>query len=215
MKSPLRLLVYCALNPWQRFPKAEQSILALQGVAQTVFDGSDDPALDAYPRILRKYQGARRMLLAGDYDALLTVESDMVVPPDAALKLAQAEADVAYGVYCWRHGWPWWSAYPVLKAEIGVSLSLAPDQARAWWGQTIEVRGVGFGCTLIHRRVLEAIDFRLPDGDAFADWSFGLDAHAHGFKQVSDLSVVCGHITPEGETLYPDPTQADLCRIEL
>jgi len=36
------------------------------------------------------------------FDALLTIEHDMVIPPDALLKLLDTKADVVYGLYVFR-----------------------------------------------------------------------------------------------------------------
>ena len=48
---------------------------------------------------------------AGGFDALLLVENDMILPPDALLKMAAVDADVVYGLYVNRHGWRKWLAY--------------------------------------------------------------------------------------------------------
>ncbi len=82
--------------------------------------------------------------------------------------------------------------------------------ARKAWGQAIETSGVGLGCTLIWRRVLEAIPFRcdLPEEHA-NDWEFALDVKAAGFVQKHDLGVACGHLSYDVENApvayWPDP----------
>ena len=58
--------------------------------------GDKDPM--AYNNVVGKYNDARRTMLAGDYDALMTVESDTIVPKDALKRLIAADADVAYGL---------------------------------------------------------------------------------------------------------------------
>ena len=50
--------------------------------------------------VFAQYRMARGWTLAGGYDALLTVEHDMVLPPDAVEKLVDAGAPVAYGGTC-------------------------------------------------------------------------------------------------------------------
>jgi hypothetical protein len=72
------------------------------------------------------------------------------------------------------------------------------------------VDGVGFGCTLIRRDVLEAVSFRLPDdvarGGACTDWMFAGDLAARGVHQVCHFGVVCGHIAmePSARVIWPE-----------
>lgn len=160
-----------------------------------------------YFDLLEKYQLARQMTLDGDYDALFTVECDVILPPFALLKLSQVEADVAYGLYVNRHGRHRWLAFDHIADISGASLSDVPDQAAASWGKVVETEGVGLGCTLIHRRVLEKIPFRVDDPRTANDWHFALDCKAQGFVQKHDLSVVCGHIQgePDPKIYWPEP----------
>jgi len=166
-----------------------------------------------------KYQRARQMALSGGYDALLTVEADMVVPPLALERLSRIEADVAYGLYCSRHGSHQWLAYVEMDERKGSSLTDAPEVARAAWGQAIATDGVGLGCTLIWRRVLEAVPFRLDHPDLHAnDWEFALDCKAKGFVQKHDLGTACGHISMDVEgapvVYWPDPDGKGMYRVE-
>jgi hypothetical protein len=145
---------------------------------------------------------ARGWTLAGGYDALLTVEHDMVLPPDAVEKLVDAGAPVAYGVYMLRHGSNVTNAWEHTGGRnLGMSLSLYPERlAAAKRCGVVEVSGVGFGCTLIRRDVLEQIAFR-PDGKAKApDIPFATDCLRAGIRQVAHFGVACGHVH-EGKVL--------------
>src|SRR4030095_15258576 len=106
-----------------------------------------------------QYQRARSLCLAGNYDALLTVEDDMVIPPDALEKLWHTDAPVVYGVYLLRHGTPALNTWQYLdNKNLGMTLSLYPNELRKYWRQGWgQVSGVGWGCTLIRRQVLERI----------------------------------------------------------
>lgn len=165
--------------------------------------------------ILYHYRRARDIVLRNEFDALLIVESDMIIPPDALRKLAAIEGDIALGLYVHRHWdtvqacrpnaqlWPR-SANPTISAWV----SDHPEQWRAAWGRVIQVAGSGLGCILIHRRVLESLQFRLHDFGgkwipADADTYFHDDAANAGFSIFCDLSVVCGHKTPDGAILWP------------
>jgi hypothetical protein len=179
---------------------------------------------DGYQAVTDKYERARAQALAGGYDYLFCVEADMIVPPDALARLIRIGADVSYGLYCWRHGLAlgMWSAYPILEPSKGYSLSHNKDAARAVWGQLAIVAGVGLGCTLIRRNVLEQITFHHALGDeerpipVHCDWCLAEDCQRLGFTQVMDLSVVCGHIldTTPRMVVWPDPNEADLFRLD-
>ena len=71
------------------------------------------------------------------------------------------------------------------------------------WGNVIDTTGVGLGCTLIRREVLEAIPFRVVDKWIANDWYFALDVAEKGFTQAHDCGVVCGHIDGY-RVLWPD-----------
>lgn len=171
---------------------------------------------DRFDRVTMKYERARWMLLEQEYDAMWCVEYDMLVPPNALTKLTQVEADIAYGLYCWRWEPYHWSAYEFVGQEVGVSISQKPDIAREIWGQTIDVAGVGQGCTLIHRRVLEQITFH-REGEACADWYLSRDAIVKGFSQKCDTSILCGHtgLTPRPFTVWPTIDTRGLYRLEV
>lgn len=156
--------------------------------------------------ITYKYNTARKMALDGGYDALFTVEADMILPPLALERMTRIEADVVYGLYVSRHGKHPWLAFSRVTPEIRGSKSFDeyPDLMQAAWGRAVETVGVGMGCTLIWRHVLEAIPFRNTDELIANDWYFSLDLQAGGYMQKHDCGVVCGHI--EGDRVYwPDP----------
>jgi hypothetical protein len=185
---------------------------------------SGGDSTDVYQAVTDKYNRARQQALAGGYDAMFCVEADMIIPSDALAKLAAVGADVAYGLYCWRHvpALGMWNAYPIVTERSGYSLSHIKDEARAAWGHIAEIAGVGLGCTLIQRRVLEALSFHHAYADdvrkipVHCDWLLAEDCQAHGFTQAMDLSVVCGHIRPDAPrgVVWPDPTRHDLYRID-
>ncbi len=219
-----RILVYIPLNP--TLPRLYGR--ALMGVMrqeypryQVLLDRDDTPpgvvraGVVAYGNICEKYNFAREVALREGYDALLTVEADMVIPPDTLTRLLAVDADVAYGLYCSRHNKYRWLAFTEITERHGLSLDEEPERARAAWGKVIETRGVGLGCTLIRRHVLEAIRFRWEGGFLANDWYFSLDCIERGFVQKHDLGVVCGHITkrPSPRIIWPSPEPNDLGRL--
>lgn len=220
--------VLAAVPVWHRYPRSLRSIHALQpppqGALHTVFLAFDDPYSDgtragAYKNITHKYNQARQMALAGGYDALLLVEDDMVVPANVVPRLLAAHADIAYGLTCWRHGTPGWSARLRLN-ESGQVVNLSDYRDEAWRlaGRVVDVAGTGTFCTLIRRHVLERLEFRLNSSmpDLCCDWWMSVDAQRAGLSQRADLSVICGHITPDPSPriIWPDPEETRLWRME-
>lgn len=212
----MNVLVYCPMNPTrpQVQPRTVDSIFGMKwGSPLEVVFGRDDKVQPDRPavhvNITRKYNTARAMTLAGGYDALLTVEADMIVPAIALQRMTLVEADVIYGLYVHRHSRHPWLAFQWITGTVGdyggESFSKNPSLCPKAWGNVVESKGVGLGCTLIRRHVLEAIEFRCaPDQKVANDWMFALDADIAGFTQVHDCGVVCGHI--DGKNVYyPEP----------
>lgn len=176
---------------------------------------------DGNQNVLNLYRQARKVLLADRrYTHLLTVEDDMIVPPDALSKLMELGADVAYSLYCWRWGPPHrLSAYRYVFEDNGCSWGTdEPHTARRLLetGSPMDVAGVGLGCTLIARSVLEDIDFRLGETHAANDWYFAVDCQKAKVRQVCHFGVSVGHIRldPSARVIWPDRDAPQLYRYE-
>ena len=140
-----------------------------------------------------QYQRIREVFLAGEYDALWLVEHDMVIPPDALQKLCDTDAPVVYAPYMLRHGRPVLSAWRYEnERNLGMSLSLYPAELKAAQrAGVVRTCGVGFGCTLIQRPVLEAIAFR--GGEQPPDLPFAVDCLRANILALTRFDVACGH----------------------
>lgn len=184
-----------------QYPAATESILALQWPTQLDYfmPSGGDTSADS---IWRKYEEARRAALVGGYDALLCAESDMLLPVDALEKLAAVGTDITYGLYCFRRPPYQWNITTRLDRFSYRFLSDDPDSAAKAWGRVIQCEGVGQGCTLINRKVLETLPFRYAP-DALVDHLIALDAKTYGFKQAVDMSVICGHMVEGGGAVWP------------
>lgn len=168
--------------------------------------------------IMHNYHKGRQVVLDGGYDAMLTVESDMIVPADALAKLAAVDADIACGLYVHRHtpaGAPaCWSALSWDENTTEPEFWLNWENYRAFdaWGKVIRVSGGGLGCTLIRRHVLERIDFRLVvwKGRLICDADNWIhhDAIKLGYTIKCDMTAICGHKRPDGVVLWPTPDGA-------
>ena len=206
----MNVLVYCPLSPVEPHihPRTFASIMALEWdrPLTVVFDREDmahKPCqATAYSNLTAKHNQARQMALDGDYDAVLFVEADMVIPRHTLKRLDAVNADVAYGLYVSRHKPHQWLAYSQLYGYDGISFSDIPEVD--FWGRVIKSTGVGMGCTLVRREVLKSIEFRCPSPQVADDWYFALDVAGKGFTQKHDCGVVCGHV--DGDTIYwPEP----------
>jgi len=242
----MRILVYTPLHPDygikpQALTSIEAAISAYDGAIDWILSSNDNPHKEPYANVTYQHNKAREMVLNGDYDALLSIEADMIIPPDTIERLIEVDADIAYGLYVWRHRIKRWNAYMTLNLWGGesVSYNYSGQDVDEAWGKIIDVAGLGMGCTLIQKRVLEQIQFRLLDGehswivdeykDEFNklgvnpyrdrsgmvcdDWLLALDAQHYGFSQRANMNVICGHIAHD-TVLWPNPRAAKFYRTE-
>lgn len=210
------LIVTPRYHNWPR-ALASHDALALPCPVARLSLAEGDTDANPYANITRKYERGRQMALDLGYDAMLCLEDDIIVPPDAIERLLACNADIAYGLVCWRHGTPVWSARVEEEGQpLGRVLSEMPARARSSWGTVIDVVGVGMACTLIRRNVLEALRFRLEvKHPVCCDWWLAKDAVRFGFSQRADLGLICGHITPNPtpRVIWPDANEERLWRI--
>lgn len=156
--------------------------------------------------VVAQYQHARTLFLAGDYDALLTVEHDMIPPPDGLKQLWSLDVPVAYGVYLLRHGTKVLNALEYIgDRALGDSLSLRRAKLRAARASgAVRVSGIGFGFTLMRRAVVERFPFHdgRQTGSTAPDLPFARDCVQNGVEQWAHFGVPCGHYS-DGRILWP------------
>lgn len=130
------------------------------------------------------------------------LDTDVIPPPDAVLRLLAHNQPIISGMYCRRskpHGIP-------VMLKNGQWIVDYPK------GKTIEVDLVGAGCLLIETKTLRSLppispergkqwfDWRvdmgslLPPGEALSeDFAFCLHARRNGYKILVDTSIECLH----------------------
>lgn len=181
-------------------PETAESVRAEQARYSGHMDWVDSQH-NPYPigdlhNVLAQYRIGRERCLDGGYDALLTVEHDMVLPPGAVEELASTPGDVVYGVYRFRWGLMVLNACEYVDdQQRGRPLWMNTGQARdARQAGVVRVSGVGWGCTLIPRATLERIEFpeRCEENPAF-DLVFAERCMQAGLHLVANFRVLCGH----------------------
>jgi hypothetical protein len=207
----MRVLVACPAKRDMLYRRSYESVLNLSWQMGTQIDVMflvDGDFGRRWENLCHKLNDARRQFLAGPWDAMLTVESDIVVPPNALELMAGVGAQVVYGLFVLRFGSREWNVALEMNPETRTLTLLSENmnEARTYWQSVMPCVGHGQGICLIHRAVLEEVAFRTPRPLEHAqDWYFSQDCQALGISQAADLRVVCGHIEPNGSIYWPDP----------
>jgi cellulose synthase/poly-beta-1,6-N-acetylglucosamine synthase-like glycosyltransferase len=130
--------------------------------------------------------------LSGDYDALLFIDSDMVVPVDLITRLVEADKDIVSGL-AFRRVPPYEPC--IFKKCDRISSEFWFDYPK---GMT-EIEGVGMACTLIKRKVFETLEkpYFFPMPKLGEDLAFCIRAKEQGFKIHCDTELICGHCNTE------------------
>jgi len=141
-----------------------------------------------------------RMALEGEYDYLFMVDSDIILPPDALVRLREAAVDVATGYYV-RGLSDDGRTCAIPLGDMGYGGGYFADvlRDRAARGiSVIEVKGNGLGCALVRTSV-----FNLIDAPWFAyrhapelgeDYWFCERCREAGVEVHVVPSVACGHV---------------------
>lgn len=204
----MRLLVYTPTTEDGPAAACVESVKGqrFNGDWEWVCDDADPFPVPDHRNVLAKYRRAREMACRDGFDALVTVEHDMVLPSDALQKLADTVAPVVFGVYVLRHGSNVLNAWQYKgDRNLGMSLSLFPNELRILRRAGVgRVSGVGWGCTLIRRDVLERAPLTDGGGDCPAgDIPFALWCLRNKVEMLARFDVECGHIE-EGRVLMPN-----------
>jgi hypothetical protein len=176
---------------------------------------TDNPwPIGDYRNVLHQYRAAREYFLrsSAHWDALLTLEHDNILPdPGALQRMLDTSGDVVYAPYMLRHNLRVLNVFrfpgshpPAVKDSLSyyqTELTQA-RQAVVW-----RVSGAGFGCTLIRRHVLEAIEFEEPGGrdtNWCPDLRFVEACRKKNIECVARFDVLVDHLDREtGEQLTP------------
>ena len=160
----------------------------------------------AKDRIVHSRNILRDYVLKHNYDYFLSLEQDVIPPPNIIEQLLHHDKPVVTGVY--------FKEYDIVDKDKVVAKKILPLLYRA---QDIKkehlfqlsepylkpnglqpIDACGLGCVLIHKTVLHDILFRhVKEHPPFDDMWFCHDALDQGFQLYVDMSVKCKHITKE------------------
>ena len=205
----MRILVYTPSYAGGMRPESAASLQAQQTEHdwEWIVDESDPFPTPDHRNVLAKYKRARKIVLDQGYDALLTFEHDMLLPPDAIQKMAlPMDAGAVYAPYVLRHGSHVLNTWQRQGTNnLGMSLTLYPQELKryikAGYGP---VCGCGWGFTLIYRDTLERIPFHDGNGaNPPGDIQFAIDCLRGGVMAMGRFDVPCGHYNELGRLLMP------------
>jgi len=158
------------------------------------------PPDELYKNLLFKMKKAREFVLAAGYDWLFNVEHDVVLPKNALQKLLARNFGVVSGLYRLR---PSNVIHRNFCARVlnpqgpqdsdDRYLEIGKDFK---FGDIVKCSLLCFGCILIHRQILENIDFRIG-----GDVDFCRDIEQCKYPLYVDTGVKCGHIDRTGEEI--------------
>jgi len=194
----------CAATPHNRLQPAMIRSVFLQtwrGHIDHHFTSRNDDPVPGM-NIVHAYQRLRAMFLAEPaYTHLWIVENDLIIPPDALERLLKVceQADIAYALYVFRRG----INVNIMRHDTTDPITNDPVLWARAWGKVVPCAGLGFGCTLIQRHVLERFPMRTEIGGGDADTCLARDAKKAGLVQQADLGLVCGHIDTDDTVLWP------------
>ena len=159
----------------------------------------EDPktATTRIDKILNGRKYLREYALKNDYDFLLFLDSDIMLSARSVEYLLRTTADVVAGAYLNVFVLDGKKVIaPVLFKDLGNGQCQLLTYEGAAVPKVFEIGAAGFGCTLISRKVLQAVDLRTLNNSVSGgeDMAFFVDARAKGFKTVANTYVKCLHM---------------------
>jgi hypothetical protein len=132
-----------------------------------------------------------------NYDRLFFVDSDIVLPKDALIRLSEHDVDIVSGVYNKKlAGFREYEFYIKNEKKRYVAQTLIPNVS------LLDVDGVGLGCCLIKTDIFKKIPYPYflntllseTERPLSEDLYFCRKSKLHGYSLKLDTRVVCGHL---------------------
>ena len=138
-----------------------------------------------------------------NYDYLFSVDSDIVLPPDALRKMLAHDKDIISGVYLQRVEVPTPELFRMrTMPEVGMRhLTLHEVQSAEASNPLLWIDACGFGCVLVKREVFAAVGYpyftyhsALDHANTVSeDVDFCFKAVKIGFQLFADTTIRCQH----------------------
>ncbi len=148
---------------------------------------------------IRKSQNVlRAFFLQSDYTHFLSLESDVVPPPNALKLMLQADKDVVSIPYFVGQN----ESLRLLGSYLNENNELTDytpgEMFNLMSGELVPITNNGIGCTLIKRHVLEKIEFRIDENsDVFSDTYFHVDLIENNFENYMITSIFATHYSTD------------------
>lgn len=148
------------------------------------------------------YNFIREVFLAGDYDYLFTLESDLFPREFIIHELMANDKDICGAIYLIMNGEGVFTIPCVTTGKFIWTGDLFREGFVEWTALDGELKrihgGCGLGCTLIKRKVIEELGFRYDT--SHADTYFHRDAHRLSFETWIDTGLMISHYP----SFYPE-----------
>ena len=146
-------------------------------------------------KAMRARKFIRKHALDNGYDAVLFIEGDIVVPGRGLEFLQSTLGDVIAGAYLNVFEIDGKQTIaPVLYRDEGNGNAKQLTYEGAAVPKVMQIGAAGFGCVLVRRKALEAIDFRAMNEKGNDSIAFFVDARAKGFSCLANTGVHCLHL---------------------
>jgi len=153
----------------------------------------------AIERIITSRNILRKYALDNNYDYFLSLEQDVIPNKDILTKLISHNKEAVCGIY-FVHNII--NNQRTLISQVFIELQNKTDNLpdMRWLteeefnsNKLIKIVSCGLGCVLIHRNILEKIEFR-SENNVFDDRFFGIDLYKLKILMYCDTSVKCKHL---------------------
>lgn len=168
---------------------------------------NDNPKDSVIKRLTDSHNLVRKKALDGGYDFLLHLEVDVFPPPEVLISLLshlKPLVSVSYDIFDAEEREP--VAIRTDTTFDGEETAIIRGKYSQLWfdGSLKQTWTNGVGCALIHRSVLEQVEFRyVTDNNAFPDSWFAFDCAAKGISHFIDTSMYAYHKNKDWRT-YKD-----------
>ena len=158
----------------------------------------------------------REEFLKGDYTHLFILESDVFIEKDTVERLLEMDSDVANFTYLMKLQRFDEYSLCVQTTKDNRARMITPEAGRKLINQGIVELGktmlddrlithTGYGCTMVRRKVLEAIEFKTQfhekDIRAYPDSSFHADVLVNGFSNKLNTDWLPQHENLHNQTM--------------